>query len=72
MGLSANGSMNGDRAAEAAVDDRLQDRIGTDCIGFPVATARTGLWVVAPRGQRIGNTRTQRHVRAPGIVMADP
>src|SRR5438067_13380463 len=49
-----------------------EDRIGTDCIGFPVAMARTGLWVVAPRGRRIGNTQTERHVRAPGIVMGDP
>jgi hypothetical protein len=48
-----------------------EDRIGTDCIGFPVAMARTGLLVVAPRGRRIGNTRTERHVRAPGIVMGD-
>jgi hypothetical protein len=46
-----------------------EDRIGTHCIGFPVAMARTGLLVVAPRGRRIGNTRTERHVRAPGIVM---
>jgi hypothetical protein len=27
-----------------------------------VAMARTGLLVVAPRGRRIGNTQTQRHV----------
>jgi len=31
-----------------------EDRIGTHCIGFPVAMARTGLLVVAPRGRRIG------------------
>jgi hypothetical protein len=49
-----------------------EDRIGTHCIGFPVAMARTGLLVVAPRGRWIGNTRTERHVRAPGIVMGDP
>ena len=49
-----------------------EDRIGTDCIGFPVAMARTGLLVVATRGRPIGNTRTERHVRAPGIVMGDP
>ena len=49
-----------------------EDRIGTDCIGFPVAMARTGLLVVATRGRPIGNTRAERHVRAPGIVMGDP
>ena len=49
-----------------------EDRIGTDGIRFPVAMARTGLLVVAPRARRIGNTRTQRRVRAPGIVMGDP
>src|SRR5213080_2452780 len=27
---------------------------------------------VAPRGRRVGNTRAERHVGAPGIVMGDP
>src|SRR5438552_594616 len=57
---------------EVFVMQSAEDRIGTDCVGFPVAMARTGLLVVTPRGRRIGNTRTQRHVRAPGIVMGDP
>jgi len=49
-----------------------EDRVGTDCVGVPVAIARTGLLVVAPLGRRIGNTGTQRHVRAPGIVGGNP
>ena len=31
-----------------------EDRIGTDCIGFPVAMARTSPSVVATPGRRIG------------------
>src|SRR5208337_3575873 len=31
-----------------------------------------GMWVVEIDKRRIRNTGTQRHVRAPGIVMVDP
>jgi hypothetical protein len=34
--------------------------------------ARIGMWRVERGERRIGNTRTQRHVRAPGIVMEYP
>ena len=40
------------RREEVFVMQSAEDRIGTDCIGFPVAMARTGLLVVAPRDQR--------------------
>jgi len=38
-----------------------------DCIGFPVAMARTGLLVVATRGRRIGNTRTDAMCGRPAL-----
>ena len=49
-----------------------KDRIGADGIRFSAAVARIWMWVVDIGERRIGNTGTQRHVRTPGIVMANP
>jgi len=49
-----------------------KDRIGTDGIRFSAAVARIWMRVVEIGERRIGYTGTQRHVRAPGIVMKHP
>ena len=48
-----------------------KDRIGMDGIRFSAAMARIWMWVVEIGERRIGNTGTQRHVRAPGVVQLD-
>jgi hypothetical protein len=49
-----------------------KDRISTHGIRFSAAMARIWMEVIKMGEQRIGNAGTQRHVRAPGIVMGDP
>ena len=49
-----------------------KDRLGADGVRLFAAVAGFGIVAVAiPRG-RIGNTRTQRHVRTSGVVMGEP
>jgi hypothetical protein len=48
-----------------------KDRFGSDGIRLSAAMARIWMWVVEIGQRRIGNTGTQRHVRAPGFVTAD-
>jgi len=49
-----------------------QDRIDTDGIRFSAAIARIWTSVLKIGVRRIGNSGTQRHVRAPGVVMGNP
>ena len=49
-----------------------KDRIDTDGIRFSAAMARIWTWVFKIGERRIGNTGTQRHVWAPGVVRLSP
>ncbi len=49
-----------------------KDRIDADGIRFSAPMARIWTWGFKIGERRIGNTGTQRLVRAPGIVMANP
>jgi hypothetical protein len=49
-----------------------KDRIDTDGIRFSTSMARICTWEFKIGERRIGNAGTQRHVRAPGIVMGNP
>lgn len=46
-----------------------ENRMGSDRIGLLAAMTRYWLLVVGIGGRGIRNTRTQRHVRTPGIVV---
>src|ERR1022692_1104401 len=49
-----------------------KDRFRMDSVRLFATMARTRLLLVAERRRRIGNTRTECHVRAAGIVMGNP
>jgi hypothetical protein len=49
-----------------------KDRFGTDRIGFSATMPRRRTREDNGTDRRIGNTGTQRHVRAAAIVMSDP
>ena len=49
-----------------------KDRFGQDGIRISAAMARIWMSVVEIGERRIGNTGTQRHVRARGIIMGNP
>src|SRR6266404_561402 len=57
---------------EVFVMQPAKNRIGTDGVRFSATMSRSRLRNDLHGGRWIGNTRTKRHVRTPGIVMAYP
>src|ERR1022692_5180010 len=69
---SANIQSRTGRCERILVMQSGKDRFRMDSVRLFATMARTRLLLVAERRRRIGNTRTECHVRAAGIVMGNP